>query len=467
MRPAALALVLLAAFWPPAPQAQTTAVLPLRAQAETHDRWLEHRLETLVPALMRREGIDMWIVSAREYNEDPVIRTMLPATWLAARRRTVLVFYDRGAPGADAPGADAPGADAPGASGEGTASGVERLAVARYDVGPFPRAWDPEAQPDQWARVAEIVAERDPRRIGVNVSGTFATADGLTASEREGLLAALPERYRQRLVSAERLAVGWLETRTAPELAAYPAVVALARDVLHAGLSREAITPGVTTTDDLAWWLRERVRGLGLETWFHPGVSVQRASGEARNGDFSARDGARTILPGDLVWVDFGISYLGLTTDTQQMAYVLRPGETEAPAGLRAGIAAANRVQDHLTGAFARARTGNDILARALAASRAEGLDATIYTHPIGLYGHGPGPTIGLWDQQGGVPGRGDYPLFANTAHSIELNVAAPVPEWGGQRVRFMLEEDALFDGRRVTYLDGRQTELLLIPRAR
>ncbi|MEL6615844.1 MAG: M24 family metallopeptidase [Bacteroidota bacterium] len=431
-------LLLLLVLAPLAPEAQDVAVLPMRERAAVQDQWLEHRLETVVPELMRREGIDLWIIAAREYNEDPVIETMLPATWLAARRRTVLVFHDDG-------------------------ETVERMAVARYDVGPFPRAWDPEAQPDQWGRVADLIEARDPQRIGINTSSLFATADGLTASEHEALLAALPERFHDRLVSAEHLSVGWLETRTEPEMATYPAVVALARAIHHAGLSPEAITPGVTTTDDLAWWYRDRVRALGLTTWFHPGVSVQRASGDERDGDFSSRDGAQVILPGDLVWVDFGISYLGLMTDTQQMAYVLRPGETEAPAGLTAGLRAANRVQDLLTGSFARGTSGNAILAEALEASRAEGLDATIYTHPIGLHGHGAGPTIGLWDQQGGVPGRGDYPLYPNTAHSIELNVAASVPEWGGQRVRFMLEEDAFFDGERVTYLDGRQTALLLI----
>ncbi|WP_420454625.1 M24 family metallopeptidase [Rubrivirga sp.] len=439
MRRALLALVVLATPLVRA-QIETPAVLPMRERAEVQDRWLAERLDTVVPALMRREGVDLWIVAAREYNEDPVIETMLPATWLAARRRTVLVFWDDG-------------------------ETVERLAVARYDVGPFPRAWDPEAQPDQWARVAEIVAERDPRRIAVNRSETFALADGITASELDGLRAALPARYRDRIVSGERLAVGWLETRTPAEMAVYPTVVRIARGILHEGLSEAAITPGVTTTDDLAWWYRDRVRERGLTTWFHPGVSVQRADAPGTSDDFSGRPDADVIRPGDLVWVDFGISYLGLQTDTQQLAYVLRTGETAAPAGLVAGLEAANRVQDLLTGQFATGRSGNEILRSALDGARAEGLAATIYTHPIGAHGHGAGPTIGLWDQQGGVPGRGDYPLFPNTAHSIELNAAVAVPEWGGQTVRFMLEEDAFFDGEAVRYIDPRQEALLLIPR--
>lgn len=421
-------------------------VLPFEERARVVDRWLELRLERVVPELMRREGIDLWILAAREYNEDPVVETMLPATWMAARRRTVLLFHD-------------PGPGRP----------VERLAVARYDIGPFPRAWDPETEPDQWARVAELVEERDPRRIGVNRSETFALADGLTATEHEALIAALPPRFRDRVLSAERLAVGWLETRIAEEMEVYPQIVRIAHRIIAEGFSSRAIQPGVTTTGDLVWWYRERISELGLDTWFQPSVSVQRrrAGGGAgeEEGDFSARPEENVIRPGDLLHVDFGITYLRLATDTQQHAYVLRPGESEAPSGLRRALATGNRLQDILTGEFATGRSGNEILAAALARAAEEGIVATIYTHPIGFHGHGAGPTIGLWDQQGGVPGRGDYPLYASTAHSIELNAAVSVPEWGGQSVRIMLEEDAFFDGTETRYIDGRQTELWLIPR--
>jgi len=421
-------------------------VLPLRERARIIDRWLERRLEVVVPEIMRREGVDLWIIAAREYNEDPVIETMLPATWMAARRRTVLILHDRG-----------PGQP------------IERLAAARYDIGPFPRAWDPEAEPDQWARVADIIEERDPRRIAVNRSETFALADGLTSTEYDQLMAALPQKYRDRIVPAERLAIGWLETRTAEEMEVYPQIVRMAHRIIAEGFSAEVIQPGVTTTEDVVWWYRERIAALRLDTWFQPSVSVQRAQpGEGARGaegDFASRPAENVILAGDLLHVDFGITYLRLNTDTQQHAYVLRPGETDAPVGLKRALAAGNRLQDVLTENFATGRSGNRILSEALAQAAAEGIDATIYTHPIGFHGHGAGPTIGLWDQQGGVPGRGDYPLFPNTAHSIELNAAVAIDEWGGQVVRIMLEEDAFFDGDRTWYIDGRQTELWLIPR--
>lgn len=421
---------------------ETPEVLPMEDRAEVINDHLDTRLDSVVATAMRAEDVDLWIVSGREYNEDPVLATMLPATWQSARRRTILVFHDRG-----------PG------------EGVERLAVSRYDVAPlFETAWDKDEEPDQWARLAETISDRDPERIAVNRSETFALADGMTDTEYTGLREALPDRYEQRLVSGEGVAVRWLETRTAAEQTVYPQVVRLARSIIATGFSEAVIQPGVTTTEDVQWWYRERIRDLGLTAWFHPSVSVQRP-GATDDEDFSSEQGGRVIQPGDLLHVDFGITYLRLNTDTQQHAYVLRPGETEAPDGLQRGLRVGNRLQDLLTDRFETGRTGNEVLAAALEAAEAGGIDATIYTHPIGLHGHAAGPTIGLWDQQGGVPGKGDVPLRPNTAFSIELNAAVDVPEWDGQEVLIRLEEDALFTGETVRYLDGRQTQLYLIPR--
>lgn len=424
--------------------AQLPSILPLQQRAAVQDRWLEERIQTVLPDLMRREGIDMWVIAAREYNEDPVIETMLPATWMAARRRTVLLVFD-----------------------PGQGKELETLAIARYDVGKsFKKAWDPQEQPDQWGRVAELIRERDPQKIGLNTSTVFALADGLSHSEYEGLRAALPAKYQKRLVSAERLAVGWLETRTPSEMQVYPQIVRIAHKIIAEGFSEKVIQPGVTTTDEVVWWFRERVAGLKLDAWFHPTVSVQRADPE--NFDhlrsFSNRPEGEVILPGDLLHVDFGITYLGLNTDTQQHAYVLKVGETDAPEVLKEAFVTGNRLQDILTDAFVSGHSGNEILKNALTQADREGIKATIYTHPIGYHGHAAGPTIGLWDQQGGVPGGGDYPLYPNTAYSIELNAAVMIPEWQ-KEIRIMLEEDAYFDGEKVYYIDGRQQELLLIPR--
>ncbi len=422
-------------------QSTMPVILSMRDRAELRDQWLGRRLDTVVPELMRRQKIDMWILIAREYNEDPVVKTLLPATWLSARRRTILVFYDPGPPAA-----------------------VERLAVARYDIGSFFRkAWDKEKQPDQWKRLVEIIRQRDPQRIALDFSATFALGDGLTLSEYRAFEAALPPKYRNRIVSGERLAIGWLERRIPEEMSVYPAICRIAHRIIAEGLSDGVIQPGFTTTEDVEWWYRERIRGLKLATWFHPSVSIQRAGEPERGGSFASREGPKTIERGDLLHVDFGITYLGLNTDTQEHAYVLKPGETDAPAGLKHALKVGNRLQDILLSQFKKGRTGNEILAAALRQAKAEGIKATIYTHPIGFHGHGAGPTIGLWDQQNGVPGKGDYPLHDSTAYSIELNAAVSVPEWDGKEIRIMLEEDAFFDGQRVRFIDGRQTELFLI----
>jgi Xaa-Pro aminopeptidase len=422
------------------------AILDLRRQAEVRDAWLVKRLDTVVPMLMRREGIDTWLLIAREYTEDPVVRTMLPSTWLSARRRTILLFHD-------------PGDGRP----------VERLSVSRYPPGEwFTSAWTPEDEPDQWQRLAKLIAERDPARIAVSRSPTFPLADGLTATEDEALRAALGPTYAARLVPGERLAIGWLETRIPEEMAVYPTIVRIANAIIAEGFSERVITPGVTTTADVQWWFRERIRGLGLVPWFHPTVGVQRAEAEVRpmTTMFASRRPDLVIQPGDLLHVDLGIVYLGLATDTQNHAYVLRPGETDAPAGLRAGLADANRLQDILMRNFRVGESGNALLARARREALAAGLVPTIYSHALGFHGHGAGPWIGMWDNQDGAPGPGEYPVHADTVWAIELNAERAVPEWGGRKIRFMLEEDAFFDGRTVRFLDGRQERFHLIPRA-
>ena len=409
-------------------------VLSMRERAETVGRWLGIRLETVLPELMRREGIDMWVMIAREYNDDPVLKTIAPA-----RRRTMLVFFDRG-----------------------EEEGIERLTVSRYGMRFFKRAWDKGKQHDQWSALAAVIAERDPKKIALNYSQTYGLADGISHTEYRNFVNAVGEKYASRIVSGERLAVGWLETRTPDELAVYPQIVRIAHRIIEEGLSDAAIQPGVTTTEDLQWWFRERIRSLKLTTWFHTSVSVQRAGTDGSEGDFSSRPGPQVIMPGDLIHMDIGITYLGLNTDTQQNAYVLRPGESDAPEGLKQALRVGNRLQDILTAEFRTGRTGNEILKSALEKARSEGIRPSIYSHPLGSHGHAAGMMVGLWDQQYGVEGAGDYPLFPNTCYAIELNATVFVPEWD-KDVRMALEESACFDGEKVWYMDGRQTKLHLI----
>lgn len=409
------------------------SILPLKDRVAVQDRWLKTRLETLLPELMRREKLDMWIVICREYNEDPVYLTLVPAASLSARRLSMLVFFDKGA------------------------EGVERISIGRYPIGSlYKPVWQPEKSGrDQWQALAAAVADRNPRRIGIDESETFAFGDGLSASLKTSLLKALGPACLDRLVSAERLAVGWLERRTAEELEVYPHMAAVAHAVIAEAFSPAVITPGITTAEDVEWWMWEKIRSLKLDAWFPPSIAIQRAK------DKDA--GSRVIRRGDLLHCDMGIEYLGLMTDHQEHAYVLKPGEDTSPAGLNAALAAGNRLQDILLGEFEEGRTGNEILASALKKAREAGLKPSIYSHPLGVHGHAAGPTIGLWDQQGGVPGQGDYPLYYDTCYSIELNTRVPVAEWGGQEVTIALEEDAVFGRSGPWFLDGRQTVLFCI----
>ena len=439
-----LTLIMLVATLNLSAQNSIPKILPLRVQAEVIDRLFEEKVNMVLPDLMERTGIDMWIIIAREYNEDPVIRTMLPAIWHAARRRTILVVFR-------------PANDGP----------LETMAVARYDVGKvFKKAWDKENQPDQWVRLSELIEEKQPQTIGLNMSDYYGQADGLTHSEYQAFIKAIPKKYHTGIISAEKLAVGWLETRTQSEIDIYQQIVKIAHEIIAEGFSDQVIQPGVTSTEDVVWWYRERIKSLKLDTWFHPSVSVQRADPEEFEHlrTFDKRPEQNIIQPGDLLHVDFGITYLRLNTDTQQHAYILRAGESDAPDYLKKALANGNRLQDIFTSKFKVGVTGNEVLAASRAQAIAEGIKPSIYTHPIGYYGHAAGTTLGMWDSQEGVPYTGDYPLHANTAYSIELNAGTYIKEWG-KEIRIMLEEDAFFDGKSVHYINGRQKRFLLVPR--
>lgn len=417
-------------------------VLTEREQSKIVDEILEERFQTLLPVLMKRSGIDMWLLISREYNEDPVLKTMLPSTWLSARRTTMLVFYLNPA-----------------------TQTLERFAIARYNVGnSIKAAWDLQKFPDQWNALADLIQKKNPSKIGINTSLNFGHADGLDHTHYERLVDKLPASFKNKLVSAESLAVGWLESRTERELEIYQKLIGLTHEIIAEGFSSRVITPGVTTTDDLVWWFRQRVTSLELTTWFHPSVSVQRSDtvNFEHLRSFSNRPENEVILPGDLLHVDFGITYLRLNTDVQQHAYVLRRDETDAPAYLQKAFATSNRLQDILTSQFKTGRTGNEILKAAREQAIKEGIKPSIYSHPLGLHGHAAGPTIGLWDQQEGVAGSGDYPVYPSTAYSIELNSATYIPEWG-KEIRIMLEEDGYFNGKSFLFLAGRQEKLRLI----
>ncbi|MDD8026389.1 MAG: M24 family metallopeptidase [Acidobacteriota bacterium] len=431
---AAAGLILALAVIPAwaAQNVERPAVLDLKTQSATFDSWLKIRLERILPELMRQEGFDMWLVICRESNEDPVFMSLVPFNQMYASRLSILVFTDKGS------------------------EGVERLSLSRRPPsGLYQAAWEPE-KIGQWERLAQIIKERNPKRIGIDESPTFNYADGLSASLKASLLKALPPEYASRLHSAERLALRLLERRSPEELEVYPHIVAVAHGIIAEAFSRRVITPGVTTTDDVVWWMRERTRELGQTNWFQPSVEIQRPKS-------SPYGNSPVIHRGDLLHCDFGIVYIGLCTDTQQLAYVLKEGETDAPEGLKKAMIEGNRLQDIHLEEMKAGRTGNEVLAAALKRAKDEGLKPSIYTHPLGRHGHAAGPVIGLWDKQGGVPGTGDFPLFYDTVWSIELNVRSVVPEWNNQEVTIALEQDAALTKEGAHFLDVRPTTIRLI----
>ncbi len=416
-------------------RAQEHPLGTLREQAEIRQEWLQLRLERVLPRLMREHGVDMWIIPMREYNEDPVFVGLVSPTTFAARRRTIYIFCDRG-----------------------PEEGVERIAIGGNSQGGLYRVVrDPNAAtgaaaeqerqaepfgPDQWNLLPPIVEACDPQTIAVNTSHTFAFADGLSAGEWEQMQAALPETYRDRVVRRERLAVDYISERLPEMLPVFIEMTKIAHEIVATAFSSEVITPGITRTEDVRWWMRQRLNDLGLDTWFHPSVEVQRHGGVESSNP--------VIVHGDVLHCDFGVTALGLNTDTQHMGYVLRPGESDVPEGLKRALAAGNRLQDIVMEEMRPGRTGNEALRRSLARMRDAGVDGTVYSHPVGDHGHGAGSLIGLWDRQEGVPGRGDVPILPSTWYSIELQATSPVPEWDDQPVRMALEEDAYIDGNGV-----------------
>ena len=488
MRPILLLAVLALGARADAQTIQTRRPLgTLREQADIQQRWLQLRMDSVLPAIMRKHGVEMWIVPMREYNEDPTFTSLVSPTTFAARRRTIYVFVDTcatvgdgGAPQREEGDGEA-GTEWERGSGTGDAEthlspvprprfptfrpsrspsslacALERIALGGTSQGGIYQALRsnlPAAGPaggraeqraelwgdEQWQVLKRVIEERQPKTIHVNISRAFAFSDGLSAGEYEGMREALGPTWTTRFRSNDLLALDLIATRLADEQVAWRRMQEVVWGIIDTAFSNVVITPGVTRTQDVVWWMRQKVNDLGLASWFQPSVSVQRMGvGDAELGDNPV------ILRGDVLHCDFGIVAYRLTTDTQHMGYVLRDGETDAPAGLRRALANSNRLQDIVMSELRAGRTGNEILRASLARMRAEGIDGTVYSHPIGTHGHGAGPLIGLWDRQAGVPDRGDARVIPNMWYSIELQATTPVPEWNGQRVRSAQEEDAV-----------------------
>lgn len=420
---------------------------PVRQQAEIQQQWLQLRLDRHLPKLMRKYGVKMWLVVGREYNEDPVFQSLVSPTVFAARRRTIYMFLDTG-------------------------DKVERLALGGGSNGGLYTVYRDPGVPgrelyldSQWQLLRELVDEKNPQTIAVNISHTHAFSDGLSAGEWEQLQKALGPENMKKVVRAEGLPLDYINLRIPEMLPTYRQMMQTVHWLIGRAFSNEVITPGKTTNQDVVWWLRQEVANMGLGTWFQPTVRVQSASKkEPPAGVGVGEDAPVTIDRGDVLHVDFGITAMRLATDTQHMGYVLKPGETAPPAGILQALKNANRMQDVVLEQMRPGLTGNDVLSAALAIIKKEGIKGTVYCHPIGDHGHGAGPLIGLWDRQQGVPGRGDVLLLPGTWYSIELAARTEIPEWGGKELFVGQEEDAVLDeSGKMSWVLKRQTQFHLV----
>ncbi len=433
-------------------------ILPYREREKVMDNWLRLRYKEVLPMIMKRSGIDSWVICCNEYNEDPVLKTLTPCAMMTARRLTILLLVLDG-------------------------DEVKRYAITRPNVGLdefYETAWinqkgsvwckDPSKAETQFECLARLLKEHNVKKVGLNISSDFAFADGLSKNLYDQMVECFDEDLMSKIVSAEDLCVGWLETRTQPEREAYNGIMQIAHAMVDEAFSSKVIIPGVTTNHDVKYWMLNNVVNMGLEPWFDFEVSIIR-NGVAGHGEAEGTiagigqfEEEVVIQQGDILHCDVGFRYLGLCTDTQENAYILRHGEEDAPEGLKAALRQVNRFQEIVVSNYVEGRTGNEILKLSLEQGKAEGLKPCLYTHPIGYHGHAAGPTIGLFDKQGGVPGRnGTYPLYNNTAYSLELNCTVSVPEWNNQEFRLGLETDILFTEDKVYFLAGRQENFHLV----
>ncbi len=413
-------------------------LLSQREQMDVREAWLRKRLGTLLLPMMQRNGIDMWIVVNEEFHADPVTEHIVPPIPIVGRR-DFFVFIDR--------------------SGK-----LEKYAIVRYIEERLKNHYTVLNPPrDQIAAtLKKLVDERSPKTIALDFGGARGQQNGLTQDGYRFLSETLGTDSEKKFVSASKLLTEFFDTRLPEELEHYRQAV-LATDVItRRAFSNEVIKPGKTTVGDVRWWMLQQVNNLGLGIWFQPDLRVQRqaqTTGTTQQFlDVAAED--VVLERGDLIHVDFGLIYMGLSTDWQKHGYILKKGEKDARAGLKNALKNTNTLQDIMFG-FARAgMTGPEVYDATMAECKKRGIDAMIYSHPIGAHGHGLGASI---DFRRSIGGNEEDRLRLGSYTSIELNTSTNVPEWNNQRVTMMAEDDAVMTDKGFQFIRPRQTELYLI----
>lgn len=366
----------------------------LKEQYAIKDQCLKERLEIILPQVMEDADVDMWIVASKEYHEDPTFKAMVPAEYLTARRITMFAFSKE-------------------------ADGIHRYSLSMPDksVAKFYESKWQFGKEDQMVALKRLIEEKDPKRIALNMSKEFAVCDGFSIGLYQMFKESLGEDIMNKMVNDDLLAMKFMEIRTPTELKLMPEVMSVAHDIMERMYTTDVIKPGITTTNDLEWFMKEEVNKLGLTYWFEPTMDLQR-----KNGDESRYDSC-VIQKGDLLHCDFGIYYMNMCTDTQRLGYVAKDDEDTMPQYLLDGMKVGNRFQDIVRENMIVGRTGNEVFEAAMKQAKEEGIQAMLYSHPCNMYGHGPGPTIGLFSNQNAIPIKGDVKLSNNTVYALELNV--------------------------------------------
>jgi len=419
------------------------AIMSMEKQVEMYNSNLEWKIDNVLPEIMRREGLEMWLIICFENDTDPVYQTM--NTWPGdnARRLSILIFHD-------------------------SREGFKKLSATWHGSYASGYMYDniftdrSNGAQGQFEAVAEYISNTDPGNIGINydnrVIDDFTHVNGLSHFHFEKLYDALEGKYRERLVSAKEVAIGWYETRTPWEMSFYKTMCRIAHELISEFYSASVIIPDVTNRNDVRWWIVEKIRSMGLESWFFPSLDIIRSP---QNVDKYGEDDI--IRRGDLLHCDVGIKYMGLTTDMQHLAYVCGTDEDEAPQGIRDLYEQGLRFQQITMEEMVEGRTGNEILVKSLERGTSEGLQPWQYSHPINYFGHGSGMTIGRTEEQEFLPGSGEHPLYNNTTYALEFSVTGTVPEWNNAEVRMGFEDDMIFRDGKARLIDGYPEKLYLI----
>ncbi len=433
------ALVLTAYSQTPNGAATLPKLLSLREQQAVRESWLKKRLDTMLLPMMRQQNVSMWIVTNEEFHADPVTAYIAPPLPYVGRR-DFFIFADRG-------------------------DKLDRIAIVRYPEEHLKYFFEILNPPGSEiaATLRRLVEERNPKTIALNIGGRRGATDGLTHEAYKFLTEAVGPTYAPRFVSAAPLIVEYMDTRLPEELEHYRTAVAVTDVLTQRAFSNEVITPGKTTVGDVRWWFLQQVNNLGLDVWFQPDLRIQRHNREpGKTQQFlSVTEESAVIQRGDVIHIDCGVKYMGLSTDWQKMGYVLRQGEKDVPEGLKKALANTNRLQDALFAHIKPGVRGQEIYDATMADMKKLGIEAMIYSHSVGNQGHALGASI---DFRRSSAGTSLEPPFREGSYTaIELNTSTPVPEWNGQKVTIMMEDDAYLTKDGMKWFRPRQTSFYVI----